>query len=114
MRPLGELEAVVMDHLWAADRPMSVRDVLDVLHRDPPHAYTTVMTVMDNLHRKGFLARERTGRAYLYTAVRGRAEHTAEVMHDMLASSGDTSSTLLKFLDQMTPAEVARLKRALE
>ena len=55
MRTMGELEAVVMQILWSAENPTTVREVLAKIDRHPPLAYTTVLTVMDNLHRKGFL-----------------------------------------------------------
>lgn len=113
MRSLGELEAVVMEHLWSSDDGLTVRDVLGNLDREPPLAYTTVLTVMDNLHRKGFLIRHKEGRAYRYLPTKGRAEHTADLMHQLLSDSGDRSDTLLKFLDTMSPKEVERLKRAL-
>lgn len=114
MRSLGDLEAVVMDHLWSAEEGMTVRDVLERLDREPPHAYTTVLTVMDNLHRKGFLSREKEGRAYRYLPTKGRAEHTADLMHELLSGSGDRSVTLLQFLDRMPAKEVERLKRVLD
>ena len=66
LRPFGELESAVMDRLWAADRPMSVREVLEDLRGERRLAYTTVMTVLDNLHRKGWVTRHQEGRAYLY------------------------------------------------
>lgn len=113
MRSLGDLEAVVMKHLWSTDDGLTVRDVLERLDREPPLAYTTVLTVMDNLHRKGFLTRKKEGRAYRYLPTKGRAEYTAELMHELLSGSGDRSVTLLKFLDTMSPKEVERLKRAL-
>ena len=53
MRQLGELEAVIMDRLWEWGRPALVREMVDDLHDERPLAYTTVMTVMENLHRKG-------------------------------------------------------------
>ncbi|WP_328530697.1 BlaI/MecI/CopY family transcriptional regulator [Nocardioides sp. NBC_00368] len=113
MRPFGDLEAVVMDHLWAADEPLTVREVLERIDRDPPLAYTTVMTVMDNLHRKGVVTREREGRAFRYWSTKDRAAHTADLMHELLNGSGDSSVTLLRFLDTMSAAEVKKLKRAL-
>lgn len=103
-----------MDHLWSTDAAMTVRDVLERIDRDPPLAYTTVLTVMDNLHRKGFLTREREGRAFRYQPAKDRSEHTAELMHELLSDSGDSSITLLRFLDHMSPAEVERLKLALD
>ena len=113
MRQFGELEAVVMDLLWSSEAPLTVRAVLERIDREPPLAYTTVLTVMDNLHRKGFLSREREGRAFQYWPAKDRAEHAAELMHELLSDSGDSSVTLLRFLDHMAPAEVAKLKRAL-
>lgn len=113
MRSLGDLEAVVMNHLWSADDGLTVRDVLERLDREPPLAYTTILTVLDNLHRKKFVTRQKEGRAYRYLPTKGRAEHTAELMHELLSGSGDRSVTLLRFLDAMSPKEVARLKRAL-
>ena len=113
MRAFGELEAVVMDHIWSSDEPLTVREVLSLLERQPPLAYTTVLTVMDNLHRKGHLQRERAGRAFRYWPSKDRAAHTADLMLELLGDSGDQSVTLLKFVGQMSPAEVARLRRAL-
>lgn len=113
MRQFGDLEAVIMDHLWSTSEPLTVREVLGLLTRERPLAYTTVLTVMDNLHRKGFLSREREGRAFRYWPTKDRAEHTADLMHELLSGSGDASVTLLRFLDHMSPADVAKLKRAL-
>ena len=112
-RPLGNLETVVMGHLWSAETPLTVREVLQRIEREPPLAYNTVLTVVHNLYRKGFLVREREGRAFRYRPTKDRAEHTAELMHELLSDSGDTSVTLLRFLDHMNPAQVARLRRAL-
>ncbi len=114
MRRLGELEAVVMEHLWSSDDALTVREVLECIDRQPPLKYTTILTVMDNLHRKGFLDREKAGRAFRYTPTKGRADHTADLMHELLSDSGDRSVTLLRFVDRMSPKEVERLKRALD
>jgi predicted transcriptional regulator len=103
-----------MERLWSWDRPVLVREVLEDLQRDRSIAYTTVMTVMDNLHRKGVLSRERQGRAYRYRPTRSREEHTAAVMEEVLASSNDPTATLMHFVGQMSKQEVARLRKALD
>lgn len=72
MKQMGQLEAAVMHRLWDWDRPASVREVVDDLQRERKIAYTTVMTVLDNLHRKGLVHRQKQGRAYVYTAVMSR------------------------------------------
>src|SRR5260370_9347549 len=66
----GPLEAEVMDVVWAAGAPVSVRDVMGRLNegRAEPLAYTTVMTVMGRLAEKGALARRQAGRGYVYEA----------------------------------------------
>lgn len=71
------------------------------------------MTVMDSLHRKGFLTREMASRAYLYQPAQSREQHNAAVMGEVLAGSSNRPATLLHFLEQMPADEVARLREAL-
>ena len=114
VRPLGTLEQLVMDRIWSWGRPVAVREVLEDLQRERTLAYTTVMTVMDNLRRKGLLSREKDGRAYLYRPAQTREQHTAAFMGEVLAGGADTSVTLLHFLDHIPPEEVASLRLALD
>lgn len=113
MRGLGELEAKVMDVLWSATEPLRVRTVLERLGSARPLAYTTVMTVLDNLHGKGYLRRDLVGRAYEYTAVESREEVGARLLRDVLESSGDTEQVLLHFARSATAEESDILRRAL-
>jgi predicted transcriptional regulator len=62
-QPLGPLEVTVMEILWARGES-NVRDVVDRLER--PLAYTTVMTTLDRLFKKGLLARRKSDRAFIY------------------------------------------------
>jgi len=112
-RPFGDLEATVMDLLWSADRPLLVREVLDLLRPARP-AYTTVMTVMDNLHRKGWLERGRDGRAWRYQPVLTRQAYTARLMHEALAVSDDRAGVLARFAREIDPADAAALAAALQ
>lgn len=114
MAQLGQLEAAVMDRLWKWDRPVSVREVLDDLNKDRELAYTTVMTVLDNLHRKGMVLREKTGRAYVYRPTRSRASHTAELMEQVLSKNPDRSGALLRFVEQLSAGEVEALRRVVD
>lgn len=114
MRRFGELEAAVMDCVWRCGRPVSVRDVLDELSRDRSIAYTTVMTVMDKLHKKGWLNRQRTGRAFEYEATRGREAYTARLMRDALSTSNNQAAAFVHFLSELTPEESAALRSALQ
>lgn len=113
MRGFGDLEAVVMDRLWSWARPATVRDVHDDLQSERHLAYTTVMTVMDNLHKKGWLRRSQEGRAYVYEPVATREEYTAGLMRAALDASQDAGATLAHFLDQMSQDQSDALRRAL-
>ncbi|MEV5325364.1 BlaI/MecI/CopY family transcriptional regulator [Nonomuraea fastidiosa] len=113
-RPLGELEATIMDRMWSYRRPASVRDVLEDLRKEREIAYTTVMTVMDKLHTKGLLRREPVGRAYMYEPVSTKEAYTAELMRHALAASGNQAATLVHFLERLTPEEATALETALQ
>lgn len=114
MRPFGDLEAAIMAELWDRGRPATVRDVLAALNETRNLAYTTVMTVMDNLHRKGQLDREMTGRAWLYRPVRTRAEHAAALLQDVLADAGDQQAVLMHFVADLDSDSVSQLRSAVE
>ena len=116
VRGFGGLEAQAMDRLWEAGQPMTVREVLDQLNagRARPLAYTSVLTVLDNLFRKDAVRRDMVGRAWCYVAARSRQSYAAELMREALATSGDRSGTLSAFLQQLTAAEAAQLSAALE
>lgn len=113
MRDFGDLEAQVMQRMWDWGQPASVRDIVEDLQRERAIAYTTVMTVMDNLHRKGHLTRAQAGRAYLYSTTRTREEHHALLMSEVLEASADRSGTLLSFFGRMTSEEIQDLRRLL-
>lgn len=102
-----------MDRLWSRQDPATVRDVVEDLRREREIAYTTVMTVMDNLHGKGWLEREMHGRAYRYRPVASREDYSARLMRDALLTSQDTDATLMRFVDGMNDEESAALRRAL-
>jgi predicted transcriptional regulator len=114
MRQFGELEAVIMDRLWGRGRPAPVREVLDDLCNDRPLAYTTVMTVMENLHRKGWLRRHRDGRAWRYEPTGSRSAYTAALMTDALDTSTDRRTALAHFVLHMSPHDATLLQQALD
>ena len=103
-----------MQELWTRGHPVTVRDVLDALSPARKLAYTTVMTVMDNLHRKGQLTREMVGRAWLYRPVRTRAEHAAVLLQHVLEEAEDRQEVLMHFVADLDPDSVAQLRSAVE
>jgi predicted transcriptional regulator len=73
----GALELRVLDALWDEPEARTVRDLQPQFHGV---AYTTLMTTLDRLHRKGVLDREKAGRAFLY-----RPRYSREVLRSHLA-----------------------------
>jgi predicted transcriptional regulator len=115
VRGFGELEAVIMDRIWnrKPETSTTVREVFDELATERDIAYTTVMSTMDNLHGKGWLARERDGKAYRYWATLSREEHSARLMREALDGGGQSDLVLSHFVEQIGPEESARLREAL-
>ena len=112
MRGLGELEAAVMDVLWHAREPLKVRQVLERLDTGKQLAYTTVLTVLDNLHRKDWVTREFEGKAYRYEPTISRVEAATNAVRDVLVASGDPEAALLHFAQSATVEESAVLRKA--
>jgi predicted transcriptional regulator len=114
VRGFGELEAVVMDRLWSRAGMTTVREVFEELRAQREIAYTTVMSTMDNLHRKGWLSRQRQGKAFFYWPVHTREEYSARLMRDALDGGGDPGLVLTHFLEQISDEESATLRTALQ
>jgi predicted transcriptional regulator len=113
VRGFGDLEAVMMDRLWNREGKTTVREVVDELRREREIAYTTVMSTMDNLHTKGWLTRERNGKAYYYWPSLTREQHSARLMADALDGGGSSDLVLSHFVEQIGAEETARLRAAL-
>ena len=114
VRGFGDLEASIMDQLWSRDEPCTVREMHTDLQPQRELAYTTVLTVMDNLYKKGWLRRQPVGRAHRYTPTVSRGEYGARLMRDALTASGDAQQALLTFVGDLSPAEVDAVRAALD
>ncbi|MEU9947672.1 BlaI/MecI/CopY family transcriptional regulator [Streptomyces sp. NPDC047939] len=112
-RQLGELEDAVMTRVWQWNRPVTVREVLEDLQQERSIAYTTVMTVMDNLHQKGWVRREVDGRAYRYTAVSTRAAYSAALMNEAWSKSDNPAAALVAFFGMMSAEQQEALRDAM-
>jgi predicted transcriptional regulator len=78
---LGRLELSVLELVWTWGES-SVRDVVHLLER--PLAYTTIMTTLDRLFKKGFLCRRKADRAFLYTPALSRLDWQRKMASDLL------------------------------
>ena len=116
MARLGNLERDVMELVWSAAEPVTVREVHESLARDRDIAYTTVMTVLDRLAKKSVVRRVRDGRAYRYEAAAGKDQLIASLMREALDDAGNRANraaALVRFVDQASPEEAAALRDAL-
>jgi len=115
MARLGELERTIMDTLWelstsAPGQTFTARDVANTL---PNHAYTTVLTVIDRLTKKGLLERIRDGRSHHYFPTGSRESYVAELMHEALDSTSDRDAALVHFAETVTPNQAKVLRDVL-
>ncbi|MGX5213549.1 BlaI/MecI/CopY family transcriptional regulator [Streptomyces violaceus] len=101
-----------MSRVWKWNRPVTVREVLEDLQKERSIAYTTVMTVLDNLHQKGWVRREAEGRAYRYEAVSTRAAYAAALMNDAWSQSDNPAAALVAFFGMMSEEQRRALRDA--
>ncbi|GHH55985.1 BlaI/MecI/CopY family transcriptional regulator [Streptomyces sp. GTA36] len=101
-----------MTRVWKWNRPVTVREVLEDLQQERSIAYTTVMTVLDNLHQKGWVRREAEGRAYRYEAVSTRAAYSAALMNEAWTQSDNPAAALVAFFGMMSPEQREALRDA--
>ncbi|MCV7432660.1 BlaI/MecI/CopY family transcriptional regulator [Mycolicibacterium neoaurum] len=102
-----------MDRVWERHDGSTVREVFEDLAASRQIAYTTVLSTLDNLHRKGWVRRERVGRAHRYWPTMSREERSALLMRVALEAGGDPDVVLSAFVEQMSADASAQLRKAL-
>lgn len=107
----GALETEVLGVLWAATGPLTPGEVNEELGDEL--AYTTIMTILARLWKKGLAERMPHGRAYAYTAVLSESEFTTKKMTQALESSADRASVLAGFVGSLSRRDVRQLRRLL-
>jgi predicted transcriptional regulator len=110
------LEAEVLAALGAASGPMTPAEVQSALSGEP--AYTTVMTTLSRLHRKGGLTRERSGKAFAYSMA-GLPQDVADAvtarrMRRLLDSGEDRVGVLARFVAELDPGDEQVLAQILD
>lgn len=104
---LGALETQVMGLLWDHG-PSTIRGLIERLPGEP--AYTTIATVLANLHRKKLVDSRKQGRSTVYSARGTREEHVASQMTHALGSSRDRAASILHFAESIPDAELDLLR----
>lgn len=115
---LGPLEREVMEVMWELDEA-TVRQVVNLLQTRRTIAYTTVMTIMNNLVTKGLLKRTPQGKAHLYMVALSREEFlvkaSQEAVSDVLNRFGDLAiARFLEAVAKLKPEYLDRLRQLAE
>jgi predicted transcriptional regulator len=115
---IGSLEAEILAIVWEKKRA-TVRDVYETLRERRPIAYTTVMTVMNNLVKKGLLAQNRENIAYMYTPAMPGDEVANTILDSVVTTLMRNQpslaiSHLLGLKKDLTPEQTAKLKEYAE
>jgi predicted transcriptional regulator len=115
---LHELEAEVMEDVWAREGEVAVRDVMESLNRrtKKPRAYTTYMTILGRLYEKGLVTRRREGKTDLYRPTHTREEYADlrahAVVDSLVEQYGDVAfSHFARQMAQLDPARRRALQR---
>jgi predicted transcriptional regulator len=109
----GALELRVLDALWRRGGELAVRDIQPDF---PGSAYTTLMTTMDRLHRKGVLERRKVGRAFAYRPLTSRRELESSLVTRALQPllAGEGAQPILSFFVEQVSRQDDRLLDELE
>jgi predicted transcriptional regulator len=110
-RQPGMLEDEVLAVLWTSARPMTPAEVQ--LEFDDRLAYTTVMSTLSRMYRKGLVSRESAGKGYAYNPTVDEASHTAQAMTDLLSRRHDRAGVLARFVSSLKPEDEELLQRLL-
>ncbi|MEY2675672.1 MAG: hypothetical protein RL102_938 [Actinomycetota bacterium] len=116
-RQHGQLEASILDALWAASQPLTSAQVRERVNSDEANevAVTTILTVLSRLIDKGLVVRaEGAGRSLLFSAAQTREKHTATLMLDLFAGSPNPALAFSHFASGLTAEQLKQLRASLD
>jgi predicted transcriptional regulator len=112
-RQRGELEADILDVLWNASAPLTVKAIQEKF-REPVPAITTLITVLERLRVKGSVERQAaSGRSFEYFAARSRADQANASIQTALDNAGDRAAALMLLAGSLTAKDRDVLAAAL-
>lgn len=110
----GQLEALVMDLVWDHGGWVTPGDVVELIAKQHPLAYTTVMTILVRLWNKDMVERRQQGRAFAYHPVMSRDYWAAQRMHEFLDTAGDRTVALTHFVSTLNAKQLGQLRKAVD
>lgn len=114
--PLGPLQLQVMELVWKL-APTTVPEVHEVLAKSRKIAYTTVLTTMRALDRRGMVRHDESGKAYVYEPLVSRDEYTASSVNRLVEDlfDGEQEKLLCHLVDadQISRKDFVELRRTL-
>lgn len=111
-----ELELEILKVLWE-DSPLPVREVRARLEAeaDRPLAHSSVITMLNIMHRKGFVRRRREGKSFLFSPRVNKENVTGRIMRDLVSRlfEGSPSAMVLNLLEtvEIDSDELAELRK---
>lgn len=112
-----EAELAILRVLWHRG-PSTVRQVCQVLQRERPIGYTTVLKLLQIMTDKGLVRRDESERSHVYAARHSEARMQRRLVQDLLrrAFGGSRSKLVLRALSdrRASPAELAEIRRLLD
>jgi BlaI family penicillinase repressor len=114
---LTDHELSIMRILWK-QAPLSVQEILDVFPRSPKPAYTSLLTAVRSMEKKGILAHKKESKAYLYRPLLQQVSYKRSALKRLLANvfdgdACDLAANLVK-AEPLDATEVEQIKRLLE
>ena len=114
---LGSLQSQVMDLVWTQGEA-TVSQLLETIGKRRSITYTTVLSAVQKLEKKGWLKHRPAGRAYVYYPVRDRLEVGGRTLKDLLrtAFGGDPRLLLASLLEdtRLSDADLKELRNLIE
>jgi len=114
---LGALQKAIMETVWELGEA-TVQQVLARIGRDRALAYTTVLSAMQKLEKRGWLRHREEGRAYIYLPTRSREEESKSSLRKFIATvfGGDPLVLFQHLLDdeELSTKDLAALKKMIE
>ncbi len=117
-KSLGPLEQEIMNELWKGEA-LSGKEIFEGIRRQRVVALTTVLTVVERLHKKGFVTKSRSATVYLFAPAYSREEFARKVSSEVLREIFELSANgaFASFVDAVAerdPVELDRLAKLIE